>query len=74
MSGVCFWHHVNAESQIHTYSDHPNRSRFNRIFGLWALGPKAETVVFEKPVEPEPIAQKEESEPAVPMATIINYR
>jgi hypothetical protein len=42
------------------------------LFGLWALGPKAETVAFEEPVEPEPIAQKEESVPAVPMATSVN--
>ena len=42
------------------------------LFGLWALGPKPESVAFEEPVEPELVAQKEESSPAVPMATSVN--
>ena len=42
------------------------------LFGLWAFGPKPESVAFEEPVEPELVAQKEESSPAVPMATSVN--
>ena len=42
------------------------------LFGLWAFGPKPESVAFKEPVEPEPIAQKKESAPAVPMATSVN--
>ena len=42
------------------------------LFGLWAFGPKPESVAFEEPVEPELIAQKEECSPAVPMATSVN--
>lgn len=42
------------------------------LFGLWAFGPKPESVAFEEPLEPELVAQKEESSPAVPMATSVN--
>lgn len=42
------------------------------LFGLWAFGPKPESVAFEEPVETEPLPQNKESEPPVPTATSVN--
>jgi hypothetical protein len=42
------------------------------LFGLWAFGPKPESVAFKEPAEPEPIPQKKESAPPVPTATSVN--
>ena len=42
------------------------------LFGLWAFGPKPESVAFKEPAEAEPLSQKKESEPPVPTATSVN--
>ena len=42
------------------------------LFGLWAFGPKPESVAFEEPVEAEPLPQNKESETPVPTTTSVN--
>ena len=42
------------------------------LFGLWAFGPKPESVAFEEPAEAEPLPQKKESETPVPTTTSVN--